>query len=74
MSSAEAQTERPEDAAQRFARRLFRIEVMHAPRERTIEAYNDAGYPQAVTLRTCRECQHNWPCPTLVATTAEDEG
>jgi hypothetical protein len=73
MSSVENLTERPEDTVRRFARRLLRIDVMHAVRERTIEAYNDAGYPQAVTLRTCRECGHNWPCPTLLTANDEDE-
>lgn len=36
--------------------RLANIEELHAVRVRTVDG---------ATLRWCRECQQDWPCPTV---------
>lgn len=55
-------TERPEDTVRRYARRLVAIEELHAERHRDVDGY---------TLRWCRECGQNWPCPTIEAVNAD---
>lgn len=57
MSSAEVVNaeERTEDALRRLARRLVAIDDLHQQRVRTVDGH---------TLRWCRECQQDWPCPT----------
>ena len=62
MSSDE--TERPEDTVRRYAGRLVAIEELHAQRVRDVDGY---------TLTWCRECQQNWPCPTVQAARGRDD-
>lgn len=46
------------DEATRNLLRLRVVEKLHASRTRTVDG---------ATLRWCRECQQNWPCPTVEA-------
>lgn len=64
LSSAENTQETAEDAARRFAGYLVAVEKLHEPRFRDVEGY---------TLRWCRECGQNWPCPTMSAVRGEDD-
>lgn len=47
-----------DDLARRAAVGMLRVKSLHVPRERDVDGY---------TLRWCKECQQNYPCPTIQA-------
>lgn len=56
--------ETPEATVRRFARQLELIRELHQERR-----YDGDGF----TVRRCRECGWNWPCPTTRALYADVE-
>lgn len=56
--------ENTEGTTRRLAGYLLAVQDLHAERHRTVEGH---------TLRWCRECGQDWPCPTQSATRGFDE-
>lgn len=50
------------DSEANLARRLVAVQELHEERHRTVKGY---------TLRWCRECWQDWPCPTVQAATTD---